>query len=221
MNQKEANYILQYFSRLMTAEEVAAKKHHLFSAKLGEPGEHESEGQRKSKIAFYQNWNATTDREDILALLEDGYDAFILKAAERIAAENPGEYRINRCKQCDTIARTPYARQCANCGHKWHDKVAGEFQFNSTFKMPDSSAVWLVGEMTRGGIEVGNVVDLTNFQLHIIAEIGELRLGRKAKKNKQRDSLFIKLNGLNLEEKEMIKEHLRTSATMIQILKEA
>ena len=37
--------------------------------------------------------------------------------AKRILKDNP--YILNNCKRCGKLARTPKARQCRHCGHKW------------------------------------------------------------------------------------------------------
>ena len=41
------------------------------------------------------------------------------KIAERIYNEHRKE-AINICLKCGGLARTPYAKQCRQCGHDWH-----------------------------------------------------------------------------------------------------
>lgn len=41
--------------------------------------------------------------------------------AERILREHAAEVFVNRCPRCDSLCRTPRAKQCFECGHAWHD----------------------------------------------------------------------------------------------------
>lgn len=42
------------------------------------------------------------------------------KIAERIYNDHKTE-AINLCPKCGSLARTPYAKQCRQCGHDWHE----------------------------------------------------------------------------------------------------
>ena len=41
------------------------------------------------------------------------------RAAARLRQDLPGRVVIVHCPQCKAIARTPRARLCPDCGHKW------------------------------------------------------------------------------------------------------
>jgi hypothetical protein len=54
-------------------------------------------------------------------LTKDGFEAFVTCTADRILAAHRDDVIINRCPQCDELARTPRAKQCRFCGHDWHN----------------------------------------------------------------------------------------------------
>ena len=88
MEAQEAHYILDYFSRLMTREERLAKKHYLFSAKLGSPEDYVDIEFYESRRKFFLKNNGMTEDPAILALLKEGYSEFTVQAAARIKREN-------------------------------------------------------------------------------------------------------------------------------------
>ncbi len=55
--------------------------------------------------------------EKLVAL---GKDKLEEQIANRLLKENNGI--VNYCPKCEKIARTPKARQCRFCGHKWFDE---------------------------------------------------------------------------------------------------
>ncbi|AOW20836.1 hypothetical protein LPB138_09170 [Urechidicola croceus] len=42
------------------------------------------------------------------------------RIAKRLLKENSGI--VNKCPNCERLARTPKAKQCRFCGHKWFEK---------------------------------------------------------------------------------------------------
>ncbi|NTU83269.1 MAG: hypothetical protein HGA45_28515 [Chloroflexales bacterium] len=61
-------------------------------------------------------------RADINALLQDGPDLFRRHVRDRLLQAFPDQIRINRCRRCQRIVRTPVARLCTWCGHTWFDE---------------------------------------------------------------------------------------------------
>lgn len=52
--------------------------------------------------------------------LRDGIVAFHERVLDRIWAEHQSEFDIARCTECDSILKSPLAKQCLWCGHDWH-----------------------------------------------------------------------------------------------------
>ena len=219
MESQEANYIISNFPRLMTELEINANKHYLFSAKLGEPNDYDDDSSYKRRKEFFKKRNGITENPDVLKLLENGYNEFVLRAAKRIKKESSKQYTITRCSKCNFIARTPYAKQCRKCGNNWHDKIAGEFQFEDTFKLTNKPYLWIIGEVVKGEVRIGNLLDLTNFQLNIIAEIKQIEFTLKRTNNISKEYPTLGID-VSFEEEELIKKYLSKSAKTIMILKE-
>jgi len=108
-----ANYIITYFSELMTLQEKAALKHQHSLIKL-----EGDENERRTKLYYKQGW--LSNNVEVLELLSAGPDEFLIKCAERILKEHPDKVYRNLCPKCNQLARTPYAKQCRYCGHDWH-----------------------------------------------------------------------------------------------------
>lgn len=219
MKYPEAIYILHYFPRLMNELEQKANRQHLFSLKLGNLEDYENPDMYQTRKKFFEKRNRISSDSAVLKLLENGYEEFVIKTAKRIKKESPNQFTINRCSICNTIARTPYARQCRNCGNNWHDVIGAEFQFEMTLRITGRPYLWIIGELLKGHFQVGYSVDLTNFQLNIIAEIKQIEFYLKSIDGVKKDypSLGIEVNE---EEEELIKKYLKKSAKTIIILKE-
>jgi hypothetical protein len=113
MDKETANYIIQYFSQLLTQEERLAIKHTMSLEKLSN-----STNSNLDKIFKQAGW--ITENQTAIDLLKDGYDAFEIKVAKRICNNHQQEVFLNNCEKCGKLARTPYAKQCRHCGHNWH-----------------------------------------------------------------------------------------------------
>ncbi|GAB5534052.1 MAG: hypothetical protein Rubg2KO_03010 [Rubricoccaceae bacterium] len=66
-----------------------------------------------------RKWGREGD-PDVESALAGGPDAFRRRVAERVMAERGGDVNLNRCPKCDRIPRTPRAKQCLWCKHRWH-----------------------------------------------------------------------------------------------------
>lgn len=113
VNKEEALYIIVYFSNLMNEQERRALRHIQSTSKL--------DGVENPNLinAYYKRGWLTTDSE-VLSLLNQGDDQFVIACAERILRENPEKVFFNLCPNCGKLARTPQAKQCRFCREDWH-----------------------------------------------------------------------------------------------------
>lgn len=119
MDKETAEYIILYFSDLLTNEERMAIKHTHSMFKIEHANYDSAHNERV--IQMYKKAGWLIEDESILNLLNDGYDSFEIKAAERILSEFSEEIFLNYCPNCGKLARTPYAKQCRHCSYDWHN----------------------------------------------------------------------------------------------------
>jgi hypothetical protein len=112
-----AEYLIKYYSFLLTDTERLALKHLQHNEKLLANEDTESR-ERMREMYLRMGWLTSDAR--VLTLLQDGQEMFIQRAAQRIYAENGGEQLLNTCPACNRLARTPQARQCRYCNFDWH-----------------------------------------------------------------------------------------------------
>lgn len=112
MDKELIDYLIAYYPKLLSFSEKAANKHHLAMLK----SDNANDFQQKKVIL--KIWG--TNEEEILALLENGYDEFKKIVADRIFKEQRDKIHINNCPNCGRLARTPLAKQCRYCGNNWH-----------------------------------------------------------------------------------------------------
>jgi len=211
MDLEEAYYIKNYFSRLMTELENKANRHYSYSLKLGA-------NKNNNRKILFEKKNFLTKDPEVLKLLANGYENFVLNTAKRIKKESFNEYRLNKCPKCACLTRTPYAKQCKKCGNKWHNEIAGEFLFEDAFKIEKRPLFWIVGELTKGIIELGDKIDFTSFQLNIIAEIKGIECTIKLKKGVKKEFFIFGIEA-SLEEQKQIKKYVTKSAKILMIIK--
>lgn len=89
-------------------EQIELKESEIFNA------EKSKFAQKKMELVYGIGDEKT---EKLVAL---GKEKLADKIAERLLNENSGI--INRCPNCERLARTPKAKQCRHCGHKWFEK---------------------------------------------------------------------------------------------------
>lgn len=219
MEYQEAKYIIDYFPRLMTLLERKALHYNMVSTKLGKVEDYDSiEIFEQRKHFFERKLGYDINSEEVAELLKDGYNNFILKTAKRIEENAADEYRINKCPNCNAITKTPYANLCLKCKLSWHSRVAGYFSFKSLGKRNGSTNMWLEGMRIKGSIDVGDCIDLTFFQLNIIAEIKEIKTEPKSINRVGEASMSLGIN-LNSKEEKLVTEYLTQSGREIMILK--
>lgn len=179
MDLERASYIVRYFPRLMSVDERSAWWHHFAMAKIEQIPDglknREAEEWQRSKIEFYRGQNMISQDASVLRLLENGYDSYVIATAERITKEDAAEVFFNNCPNCHALARTPQSKQCRHCGHSWHDQVAATFRHKiSRLHSAKPYTVVFEGEIEKGEIASGMVVDLTYFGINLKSDIGSV-----------------------------------------------
>lgn len=218
MDYQEAKYIIDNFPRLMSEIERDTIKYHHFGYKIGKSEDSVTLQQYNQKKGIIFSKFGVKENDEIKNLIQNGYEQFVINIGNRIEKDSPEEYILNRCPNCKFIARTPYAKQCRKCKHDWHEEIGGEFQLETSFKIAGRPYFWIVGELLKGHLEKGYRLDLTNFQLNVVAEIKQIEFCLKSVDGVEKDlsSLGIKINE---EEEDLVKEFLTKSAKTIMILK--
>jgi len=219
VNYEEAKYLIDYFPRLLNEIEKDTIKYHQFGYKIGEPESYKSiQAYNQKKENLYSKFRIK-ENDEVKNLIQNGYEEFVINIGKRIKKDSFGEYVLNRCPNCKFITRTPYAKQCRNCKHNWHNEIGGEFQFDTCFRITGKPYLWIVGELVKGHLEIGYQIDLTNFQINIITEIKQIEFCLKSVNGVKKDfpSLGIEVNN---KQEELIKKHLTKSAKTIMVLKE-
>lgn len=219
MTYQEAKYIVDYFPRLMSKVEKQALRQRLLSFKLGTPKNYNgntSHYERKKKL-FIERLGYKDDPE-FLRPFDEGYEQFILKTGKRIAVDTPTEYVINRCPSCNEIAKTPYARQCKQCKHRWHKVIAGEFWFEDVFRITNKPYLFIISSKVIGNIEVGHIIDFTGFQLPFKSVIKQFGVATKFINNKRTECATYGIEVDEAQEK-LIRKYIMKSAKGIIVLK--
>jgi len=215
---QEAKYIIDNFPRLMSEVEHDTIKCHHFGYKTEKSEDSVTPQQYNQKKGIIFSKFGVKENNEIKSLIRNGYEQFVINIGNRIEKDSPEEYILNRCPNCKFIARTPYAKQCRKCKHDWHEEIGGEFQFKTCFRIAGRPYFWIVGELVKGDLEKGYRLDLTNFQLNVIAEIKQIEFCLKSVNGVKKDlpSLGIKINE---KEEDLVKKFLTKSAKTIMILK--
>jgi len=106
-------YIFNHYTHLMTLGERAAYK-----SIHAEEKAHNVEGTRLAQM-LRERW-VSSDPE-VRTLLANGPDEFMKSVCDRILREHPDKVYFNYCPKCQSLARTPMAKQCPKCFYDWHD----------------------------------------------------------------------------------------------------
>ena len=94
MDKETANYIVNFYTNLLTVEEKLAIKHINSTIKLGLD---ETHANNSTVINMYKKRGWLTENENILSLLTDGYDAFLINVAKRVLSYNSHQIFLNNC----------------------------------------------------------------------------------------------------------------------------
>lgn len=195
MNKELASYIKKYFGHLMTDDERLALNHHIYTYKT-------SNNPRMRKKMIEKGW--ISEKEEVLELLENGYEVFELTMAKRIMAESPEKVFINNCPKCLKLARTPYARQCRNCGHTWHNIVVAKFRLEKSFELTNRPYFFMLGQIEKGKVKIGQYIDLTFLGLSQRANIEVIEFALIKEAGQAIENVVLGISELTKEERKYI-----------------
>lgn len=115
MDLETARYITNYYHRFFNEKENIAHRHLNSLYKL------DGAMETSSRYKMYERRGWITNDKEALELLKDGETKFFINTAKRILNEHKDDIFLNLCPKCQKLARTPKARQCRHCSHKWFD----------------------------------------------------------------------------------------------------
>lgn len=153
---------------------------------------------------MYKERGWLTNDPEVLDLLKDGYDSFELTIAKRIMDESGDKVYLNTCPKCDRLTRTPQARQCRHCGHNWHDMTVASFKWKASFQLKGRH-FFLIGEIVKGEVKIGNYIDLTMVGLNCKPKIEAIDLAFKRQHGKATEDIALGTNELAVAQKEHLK----------------
>ena len=70
------------------------------------------------KLKKQINWEFENSK--LLDCLKQGENSTKSWYVDQLIANYKDQIHFNHCPNCNTITRTPKAKQCQNCFHKWH-----------------------------------------------------------------------------------------------------
>lgn len=209
MDLETAKYIIDYFSNLMTKDEISALRYSRMEFK--------TEGNPKMRQIL--EWNGKfVVSEKGRELLKGGTENFRLNVAKRILKERKSDLFLNKCPKCNFLTRTPQSRQCRNCGHKWHNIKVADFKLNSSFQLTEKQ-FYLVGEIRNGNIKTGNFIDLTLLGLNSKPKIESIEFALKKVNGKATEDIALGTNELTENQKNRLK-NIGSFGTQFDIVNE-
>jgi len=195
MDQETTDYIIRYFSNLMTDKEKLALKHQTSTLKS-------AENPKFRNIMLQKGW--ISSNPEITKLLDNGYETFEQNIVRRIMAETPEKVFLNNCPKCDKLARTPYAKQCRYCGYNWHHLTVAQFKLSSTFQMAGRK-FFLIGQIIEGEIKEGQRIDLRILGLNKKPKIESIELALKRQDGEVWEDIALEINDVTEEDKQFLK----------------
>jgi hypothetical protein len=123
MDSDKAWYVFRYYSHLMNEQERAANRHQTGTIKATH-GRSDAAAQAEAKSGARHLRAMLSNEPQVLDLASDGFQAFLVRTAERIIGDHLDKIALNCCPKCGRLARTPTARQCRFCRHDWHNETA-------------------------------------------------------------------------------------------------
>ncbi|WP_137904044.1 hypothetical protein [Chryseobacterium sp. 2VB] len=194
MDRETIDYIIRYFSKLMTKDEALALNHHMYTLKS-------SENTRMRNIMIERGW-INSDPE-VIQLLEHGYEVFEQNVVTRIMKETPEKVFFNNCPKCHKLARTPRAKQCRYCGYNWHHLTVAQFQLNNTFQVTGRN-FFLLGQIAEGKIKEGQRIDLRILGLDKKPKIQSIEFALTRQDGKAWEDIALGIAELTAKDKEYL-----------------
>ena len=141
--------------------------------------------------------------EEAIGLINDGYEQFRLDTVIRILTENPRQIIINNCPECQKLARTPYAKQCRNCGYNWHIPI-GICRIQKSFQIQSRNIFVAIVNMEEGKFEAGNYLNLNPIWLSEKPKITAIECALIKNEGNSIEEPALVLSGLNDESKDFL-----------------
>ncbi|UTX49311.1 hypothetical protein [Chryseobacterium sp. MA9] len=195
MNREIIDYIIKYFSELMTDHEKLALKYHMYTSKS-------SENAKLRRIMTERGW-INSDPE-IMDLLKKGYEDFEHNTVNHIMTETREKVFLNNCPKCDKLARTPYAKQCKYCGYNWHHLTVAQFKLNDTLQIAGRK-FFLTGQIIEGEIKEGQRIDLRILGFNKKIKIESIEFALKRQDGKAWEDIALGTGELTEQDKEYLK----------------
>ncbi|WP_421753228.1 hypothetical protein [Croceimicrobium sp.] len=195
MTKEEVKYILNYFSHLMPQDDRLTLKYHMYT--------HSKSDEQKLRKAINERAE-TSEKVENQEMPGKAYEEFALGVAKKIVNQYPDKLYFNRCPKCNSLARTPYSRQCKSCGFNWHENALARFKLERSFQLIGRQ-FFLLGQITKGEIKIGQFIDLKMLGLSRRAEIEAVEFYDKRENGKVQAGISLGLGELSEEEKEFIK----------------
>jgi hypothetical protein len=104
------DYIYYYCDHFQTRAEALAVK----------TFRHDRPGLTGNAREMYKKMEWISDEPEVQKLIGKGFEKFKQDLVIRIFEDHKEELDLNLCPECFKIARTPLAKQCRFCFHKWH-----------------------------------------------------------------------------------------------------
>ena len=205
MSNQTAEYIINYFPRLLTDKEQVAIRHIQSLQKLDNSNSDETDEQNLRRTNLYIEKGWLTEDKEVLELLKDGIDQFELNILTRVMNEDADNVYFNNCPKCGQLAKTPQARQCRYCGHSWHNIKVAEFKIKSSFQLTNRP-FFILGEILSGHLNKGNFIDLTFLGLNKKPEIVAVEFALHRTDGKSWEDIGLGTSELSEEEKEFLKD---------------
>lgn len=130
---------------------------------------------------------------------------FELEVVNRIMAETPEKVFFNNCPKCNKLARTPTAKQCRYCGHSWRESIVAQFKLDSVFQITGRQ-FFLVGQIVKGEIKEGKLMDLTALGLNKKPTIKSIEFALKRQGEKSWEDIGLGTDELTEEDKQYLKD---------------
>lgn len=197
MNKERAEYIINYFSKLLSREEETAIRHTRHSIQTDDSPDN------PMMRAIYLKHGWITEDQKVFQLLLNGYDHFQIQTAKRILEQNPDKVFFNNCPNCGKLARTPLAKQCRFCSYSWHSEISGTFRLKNSFKVTNRG-LFLTGEIVSGEISRENLIDLTFAGINKKATIKSVEEVRKIENNQASKLVALQIGELTETENQKI-----------------
>ena len=107
-------YIFKHFHHLMTPLERRAIE---YTTPIVQVSDH---WKIKRLYDFLEERDGHVPDDEVIAAFAVPYDRRKEMIIDRLISDCIDRIFVNRCPECNRIARTPAARQCMWCHHDWH-----------------------------------------------------------------------------------------------------